>query len=76
MKSLRNKCEGEDGSGTHDALGGACGEGELLVRAVVPVEQICVQTITSQHHQDRHRRSNQGREERLAAPLVFLPMSV
>ena len=55
--------EGED---THDAVGGACGEGELLVRAVVPVQQICARQITasSRSSGSPHRRNNQGREEK------------
>jgi hypothetical protein len=32
--------EREGGEDTHDALGGAGGEGELVVRPVVPVKQI------------------------------------
>jgi hypothetical protein len=62
---LQRKCiVTEEEEDTHNALRGACGEGELLVCAVVPVQQICAQQ--SWHRQDRpvigNRRNNQRKE--------------
>jgi hypothetical protein len=70
---------------THDAVGGAGGDGELLVRVVVLVQQICAESETTrvrirrssgdgERGQERNRGQRRGRRRR-AGPLVFLPMS-
>ena len=87
MVALGFRREGK-GESTHDAVGGAGGDGELLVRVVVLVQQICAQSETTrvrirrssgdgEHGQERNRGQRRGRRRRRRAvgPLVFLPMS-
>lgn len=54
--------EREGGEDTHDALGGAGGEGELVVRPVVPVKQICGVGSGGGHQQQTSPQRGRARE--------------
>ena len=86
MVALGFRREGK-GESTHDAVGGAGGDGELLVRVVVLVQQICAQSETTtsvrigrssghgEHVHERNWGQMRRKGRRAVGPLVFLPMS-